>query len=102
MKRSLKILLILLGFCLMSGTGLCDFDKKVEAARNQEYKEAIKEFINEYKKLFPKHLEDDAYRLSVNLYIDLYTEIISYAQKNNLIEMPTENSYCDVLRELWY
>jgi len=68
----------------------------------QEYKEAITEFINEYKKLFPKHLEDDAYRLSVNLYIDLYTEIISYAQKNNLIEMPTENSYCDVLREHWY
>lgn len=41
MKRSLKILLILLGFCLMSGTGLCDFDKKVEAVRNQEYKEAM-------------------------------------------------------------
>ena len=62
-----------------------------------EYSEAVDRFISGYKKLFPKHLNDDADRMCQSIFMGLYTKIIEYAQKTETIKMPSKNCYCDVL-----
>ncbi len=62
-----------------------------------EYSEIVNKFISGYKKLFPKHLNDDADRMCQSMFIGLYTVIIEYAQRTEAIEMPSPNCHCDVL-----
>ena len=62
-----------------------------------EYSEIVNKFISGYKKLFPKHLNDDADRMCQNMFMGLYAVIIEYAQRTEAIRMPSQNCYCDVL-----
>jgi len=62
-----------------------------------EYSEIVGNFIYGYKKMFPKHLNDDADRMCQSMFMGLYAAIIEYAQKNGRIKMPSPNCYCDVL-----
>lgn len=64
-----------------------------------EYSEIVSSFISGYKKLFPKHLSDDADRMCHNMFLGLYAAVIEYAQRTEAIKMPSENCYCDVLIE---
>lgn len=62
-----------------------------------QYSEAAENFIHGYKKLFPKHLSDDADRLCHNMFMGLYKVIAEYAQITGETEKPSENFCCDVL-----
>ena len=62
-----------------------------------EYSETVSRFISGYKKMFPKHLSDDADRMCQNMFTGFYSVIIEYAQKTEAIKMPSPNCYCDVL-----
>ena len=62
-----------------------------------EYTKLTENFIAGYKKLFPKHISDDADRMSYGMFKDLYKVIIAYAQRMGAIELPTPGCYCDVL-----
>ncbi len=61
------------------------------------YSDAIESFVTGYKKLFPKHLTDDADRLCQNIFMGMYSEIIKHAQKTEKITVPSSNCYCDVM-----
>ncbi|MBO5212256.1 MAG: hypothetical protein J6B60_01820, partial [Clostridia bacterium] len=61
------------------------------------YSNAIESFVAGYKKLFPKHLNDDADRLCQNIFMGMYSEIIKHAQKTEKITAPSSNCYCDVM-----
>ena len=77
-----------------------EFDKIVETHLSplmDEYSALAKAFIAGYKKLFPKHLSDDADRMSHGMFKSLYKVFIEYAQKTGVIEHPTAGCYCDVL-----
>ena len=54
-----------------------------------EYSEIINKFISGYKKLFPKHLNDDADRMCQNIFKGLYAVIIEYAQRTEAINAVT-------------
>ena len=61
------------------------FDAIVEkyfAELMPEYSKIAETFITDYKKLFPKHLNDDVDRMCQNMFSNLYVTIVSYAQKN--------------------
>ncbi len=62
-----------------------------------EYSEIINKFVTGYKKLFPKHLNDDADRMCQSMFMGFYSVIIEYAQRTEAIKMPSPNCYCDVL-----
>ncbi len=62
-----------------------------------KYSEIVNKFISGYKKLFPKHLNDDADRMCQNMFMGLYAIIIEHAQRIGAIKMPSTNCYCDVL-----
>ena len=62
-----------------------------------EYSKLVDKFIAGYKKLFPKHLEEDAARMCKSVFKGMYAVIIEYAQRTGVIGLPTEGSYCDVL-----
>ena len=77
-----------------------EFDAIVEnylAPLMPKYSEIVNKFISGYKKLFPKHLNDDADRMCQNMFMGLYSVVVEYAQKNGAIKMPSKNCYCDVL-----
>jgi len=63
----------------------------------EEYSKLVDKFIVGYKKLFPKHLSDDADRMCKSMFKGMYAVIIEYAQRTGVIELPSEGSYCDVL-----
>jgi len=76
------------------------FDAIVEkyfAELMPEYSEIAEKFIADYKKLFPKHLTDDADRMCQSMFAGLYITVVDYAQKNGDFEMPSKNCYCDVM-----
>jgi len=62
-----------------------------------EYSEIVSNFVAGYKKLFPKHLNDDADRMCQNVFLGLYASVIEYAQRIGAITMPSQNCYCDVM-----
>ncbi len=63
----------------------------------EEYLEIVKKFANEYIKLFPKHLEDEAIRWSRNAFLGLFNKIHNYGQNNNCIDKVIKNSYLEVM-----
>ncbi len=79
------------------------FHKIVEAyliPHIQEYADCVYRFVEGYKKLFPKHLQDDADRFCQHMFFGMVSFIVEYAQKSGRIKMPSENCYCDVLQQL--
>ena len=62
-----------------------------------EYSAIIDSFVSEYKKLFPKHLTDDADRMCHNMFFGMYAVVAEYAQMTNAVEMPSGNCFCDVM-----
>ena len=64
-----------------------------------EYSLLVEKFLVGYKKLFPKHLSDDADRMCYAMFKNLYRVIIEYAQKTNMIKKPTPEYYCEVLTQ---
>lgn len=62
-----------------------------------EYSKIVDRFIAGYKKLFPKHLNDDADRACRNMFLGLYEAIIRYAQRTGVVQMPSPGCCCDVL-----
>lgn len=65
----------------------------------QEYADCVYRFADGYKKLFPKHLQDDADRACRNLFLGMLSVVLECAQKAGRIEMPSGNRYCDVLQQ---
>ncbi|MBE6883035.1 MAG: RNA polymerase sigma factor [Ruminococcaceae bacterium] len=62
-----------------------------------DYSEAIDRLITGYKKLFPKHLNDDVDRMCQSLFLDICAVVIEYAQRVEKITMPSEECYCDAM-----
>lgn len=62
-----------------------------------EYSDCVYNFIEGYKNLFPKHLKDDAERMSQNMFMGMIAVVLEYAQKTEQIEMPSKDCYCDVM-----
>lgn len=62
-----------------------------------EYSKLTAKYIAGYKKLFPKHLSDDADRMCYFTFFGLYATIAEYAQRTGRIEPPTEGSILEVL-----
>lgn len=76
------------------------FDALVEkhlASLMPKYSESIDAFVRGYKKLFPKHLSDDADRMCQNLFMEMYDVVVTYAQRTGRFAMPAENYYCEVM-----
>lgn len=64
-----------------------------------EYNQLTSSFIAGYKRLFPKHLQEDADRMCRNIYFGLGYVLLAYAQKAGSIEPPTPGCCCDVMLE---
>ena len=79
-----------------------DFNKIVETyliPHIDEYSEIVNKFVKGYKKLFPKHLQDDADRMCHGMFVGMYSVIVEYAQRTGQIEMPSRNCFCDVIQQ---
>lgn len=63
----------------------------------EDYFRLVKKFVAGYKKLFPKHLNDDADRSCHAMACFLFSTVVDYAQRIGRIEPPTEGSTCEVL-----
>ena len=73
---------------------ICD---KYLAPLMPKYNEIVSAFIQGYKKLFPKHLNDDADRMCQNMFLGMYSVIVEYGQRSGKLSMPSANCYCDVI-----
>lgn len=62
-----------------------------------EYSRIVTDFAAGYKKLFPKHLEDDAQRMCQSFFFSMYSYFVSYGQRTGAYERPAPGSVCDVL-----
>ncbi len=62
-----------------------------------EYSILVDKFISGYKKIFPKHLGDDADRMCHGMFKGMYKVIVEFAQSTGVVELPTLGSYCDLL-----
>ncbi|MGL6173960.1 MAG: RNA polymerase sigma factor [Cellulosilyticaceae bacterium] len=61
--------------------------------------EAITAYTKGYKKLFPKHLQDDVQRNCNYLFIGLFAGVLRYAQEKEWLLRPQKGSICDILIE---
>lgn len=61
------------------------------------YSEIIGAFVSGYKRLFPRHLHEDADRMCRYMFFGSYSVIIRYAQRTGAIEMPSPDCTCDVM-----
>ena len=62
-----------------------------------EYRAAVEQFIDGYKKLFPKHLEEDAQWQCGGFFAGFYDTITQYCVENGILTAPQEDWICDVL-----
>ncbi len=62
-----------------------------------EYAEIVHAFVAGYKKLFPKHLEDDADRMCQNMFKNMFSVVVEHAQRTGRIDMPAQGSFLDVI-----
>lgn len=63
----------------------------------EDYQAAVEKFLKGYKRLFPKHLTEDADRMCHDMFFSLLDVIFGYGCKTGVIELPSPESYCDVL-----
>lgn len=78
---------------------LYEIVEKYLAPLMDEYLEIVKKFANEYIKLFPKHLEDEAIRWSRNAFLGLFNKIHNYGQSNDCIDKAIKDSFLEVIRD---
>ena len=71
--------------------------KKHLAPLMPRYTALTRDFIAGYKKLFPRHLYDDADRMCHGLFRDLYQVVAEYAVRSGKAAAPTPGTFCDVL-----
>jgi len=64
-----------------------------------KYAALVDKFVDGYKKLFPKHLQEDADRICQNVFLGMYSVLVEYAQRTEQIKMPSKNCYCDVIQQ---
>lgn len=64
----------------------------------EEYAKCVDSLLAGYKKLFPKHLKDEADFFTRHLFFSLYAVLINCWQRRGQIKMPSEDFHCDVLR----
>ncbi len=64
-----------------------------------KYNECMERFAAGYKKLFPRHLWEDADRLSQNMYKGMFAVVAAYAQREGLMDCPSEGCHLDVLQQ---
>ena len=64
-----------------------------------EYSEAVTFFVKEYKKLFPKHLDNDVDRMCQGAFVGMYPYVMLYGQKNGIFPKPTSGFICDVITQ---
>ncbi|MBD5533217.1 MAG: RNA polymerase sigma factor [Lachnospiraceae bacterium] len=62
-----------------------------------EYCRIVDEYVDGYRRLFPKHLADTAARMCKTSFLNMFVEIIAYAQEHGEIPLPPKDSICDVL-----
>ena len=82
---------------------MTQFEQIVErhlSALMDDYSALAEKWIAGYKKLFPKHLSDDADRMCYSMFKDLYSVIADYAVRTGAAAAPTPGSYCDVLLQI--
>lgn len=65
----------------------------------EEYAELVNKYITGYKKLFPKHLADDAQRMCRAFFVGFYDTVSTYCVKKGMLVKPEKNWICDVLLE---
>ena len=63
----------------------------------EEYKKAVKDFTEGYKKLFPTHLYDDAQRMCHGFFLDFFDTVARYCIKNGILKHPESDWRCSVL-----
>ncbi len=62
-----------------------------------EYVAIVKDFIAGYKKLFPKHLEEDAQRMCQGFFLGFYDAVAEYCIEQGRLPKPCNDWICDVL-----
>lgn len=63
-----------------------------------EYSDAVSVYVKGYKKLFPKHFEDDVNHACSYMFLTLYaTTVCDLAKEKELLKQPQTGSICDVL-----
>lgn len=65
----------------------------------QKYEDCVRKFINEYQKLFPKHLKEETKRHSSAIYKQFYSIILEYAIETLQIIPPSDDIMCDIIME---
>lgn len=66
---------------------------------SKKYTECVVKFVSEYKKHFPKQLEEEVERTCNSIYYNLYCYIIGYAISTSQIIPPSKNLICDIMIE---
>lgn len=62
-----------------------------------EYCEAVDRFVSGYRRLFPRHLDDECARNMYRMFQGLFAAAIDYGQKAGRIPTSSGGYYCDVL-----
>lgn len=62
-----------------------------------EYIQLVERFLENYNKLFPKHLEEDAERMCCGFFMGFYDTIAGYCVKKGLMQKPDSSWICDVM-----
>ena len=70
---------------------------KYMAPLMDDYSAAVATYLEGYRLLFPKHLADDAARMSYGQFSGLYRTVIAYAIRTGAIPRPTKGVFCDIL-----
>ncbi|GHU37015.1 hypothetical protein FACS1894105_08340 [Clostridia bacterium] len=89
-------------FCAIPVFTKTQYDLFIESAKDifadflPVYSEKVKQYLNGYLKLFPKHLKDAAERNGFYVFVALFTSVAANWLKNGKITIP-ENAFCDTL-----
>lgn len=67
---------------------------------SSDYIACVEKFILEYKKLFPKHLADDAQRMCQNMVLGFFEVIADICAEKSILARPNEKWICDVLVQI--
>ena len=65
----------------------------------KDYCKIVNDFVAEYKKLFPKHLDNDVDRMCQGAFVGMYPYVMLYGQKNGIFPKPTSGFICDVITQ---
>ena len=77
----------------------CTFVEKEFTDIVPAWDSVIVKLAADYAKLFPKHLADDAARLSRYFWFSMFAEVCREWQESGRIERPAAGSFCDVMIE---